>query len=63
MPERCCNCGRATNDLQAVRVGTIGDQPIVVLVCRECFGRDHWAELSVNEWTSARETVGTGARK
>ncbi len=58
MPGRCCSCGRLTDDLLTVRVGTIGGQPIVMLVCRECFGRHHWAELFVNEWASARGIVG-----
>ncbi len=63
MPGRCCSCGRAADDLLAVRVGAIGGRPTVMLVCGECFARYHWAEQFVNEWASARVAAEVVVRK
>ncbi len=60
--ERCCSCGLAAAELRKVRIAVIGSEPVFVLVCRDCFGRHHWAELAVDERASPREVSrpGTG---
>ncbi len=62
MAERCCNCGQLADDPREVELARIGSQTVVVWVCRDCFGRYHWAELFVNEWASAPGTPGPDRR-